>query len=559
MHKLGSSALVTVFCGLGLSGCYQGEWRLGTEVPVSVTTRLHPVRTVETWELSEPGKNAVVSLRATSTQRCRQAMYGKTSRTDTGTFERLGGNWWKGAAIVTGIAGGAGVGIGLGGTIAHLDPKYGGPITYATGGAVAAGGIASCLASISNGSKVRYAFCGILTGLGASILAGGLLSIIPGSSTGTGTGTGTGSGSSATTMTSSSLVDASTFQTILIGGGALVGTSILTGIIGQAWQGNEDRIRTVDSSSTTMWDDQQPESACSAPSLLQARSAMLNIFVDTIPSGPGSAEKPLKVKVQPVGPGAQMVDLSAIRQTLPNCGALTVKVVPDVVYPAFSDDYTPVVGPDFISRAVRPLFTQILPSDGVSLESAATPVKSTQPTKAMLHGNSLETLRQIDRVCSGETAPQPKPPAHHPIVVLQLPPTETPTDPAKVVTAPKTEPAVEEPILTPGLQVVQPSEGHEQDAECSTLAQKTRLHDCELQCGRNWQVSSCLAEFRPCLALSKTASQPLRERALCETNWYDCIEKKGVASSTFRSCTEACADANTPSLCRERKTQRLSP
>ena len=55
------------------------------------------------------------------------------------------------------------------------------------------------------------------------------------------------------------------------------------------------------------------------------------------------------------------------------------------------------------------------------------------------------------------------------------------------------------------------------------------------------------------------ASQPLRERALCETNWYDCIEKKGVASSTFRSCTEACADANTPSLCRERKTQRLSP
>ena len=52
-------------------------------------------------------------------------------------------------------------------------------------------------------------------------------------------------------MTSSSLVDAPTFQTILIGV-ALVGTSILTGIIGQAWQGNEDRIRTVDSSSTTM-------------------------------------------------------------------------------------------------------------------------------------------------------------------------------------------------------------------------------------------------------------------------------------------------------------------
>lgn len=559
MPKCRSSTLIAVLGGLFVSGCYQGEWRLGTEVPVSMTSRLHTVRSVETWELSEPGSGTVVKLKATSTQRCRLAMYGKSSRTDTGTFERLGGNWWKGAAIVTGIAGGAGVGIGLGGMITQLEPKYGGPITYATGGAIAAGGIASCLASISNGSKVRYAFCGILTGFGASILAGGALSTIPGSSTGT-TGTGTGSGSSSSASSSASLVDLQTFQTILTAGGGLVGVSILTGIIGQAWQGNEDRIRTVDTPSATIWDDQQSESACNAPSPLQARGATLNITVENVPSGPGSDEKPLKVRVQPVGPGPQMVDLRWIRQALPSCGILTAKVVPDVVYPPYADDYAPTVGPDLIGKSVRPIFTQVLPPDGVSIEPLVSPLKTPPPpNKNVLHGISPETLKQIDRVCSGEAPVAARPKLPTIPIVPALPKPEVPSDPVNVVTASKPPVAVEEPGLTPGLQLGLPIDGEQVEAECSRQAQQARLQDCELQCGRNLQLSSCLAEYRPCVAVAKTATQPLRERALCEVTWNDCLDRKSVSSSSFRSCTEACADANTPSLCRERKPRRLAP
>ena len=554
-----ASMLLVALGGLGVSGCYQGEWRLGTEVPVSMTSRLHSVRSVETWELGEAGGGTVVKLKATSTPRCRLAMYGKSSRTDTGTFERLGGNWWKGASIITGIAGGAGVGIGLGGMITQLEPKYGGPITYATGGAIAAGGIASCLASISNGSKARYAFCGILTGFGASILAGGALSTIPGSSTGT-TGTGTGSGTSSSAAATSSLVDLQTFQTILMAGGGMVGVSILTGIIGHAWQGNEDRIRTVDSPSAAIWDDQQSESACNAPSPLQARSATLNITVENVQSGPGSDEKPLKVRVQPVGPGPQMVDLRWIRQALPSCGILTVKVVPDVVYPPYSDDYTPTVGPDLIGKSVRPLFTQVLPPDGVPIEPLVSPLKTPPPTnKSVLHGILPETLRQIDRVCSGEVPVAVKPKLPPIPVAPQLPPPEVPSDPAKIVTAPKPAPAIEEPELTPGLHLGGAMEGDSAEADCGRLAQQARLQDCELQCGRNLQVTSCLAEYRPCVAVAKTASQPLRERSLCEVTWHECLDRKGVASGTFRSCTEACADANTPSVCRERKPQRLAP
>ena len=134
--RRGTSALAFALVGVLLSGCYQGEWRLGTEVPIAATARLMTVRSVETWELSEPGNGYVLQLRGSSTPRCRHALYGKTRRTDTGTFERLGGNWWKGAAVIAGIAGGAGVGIGLGGWISQLDSKYGPPIAYAGGGAI---------------------------------------------------------------------------------------------------------------------------------------------------------------------------------------------------------------------------------------------------------------------------------------------------------------------------------------------------------------------------------------------------------------------------------------
>ena len=82
MPARGASALVAGLCGVFFSGCYQGEWRRGTEVPISATTRLMTVRTVETWELSQPGGGYVLQLKGSTMPRCRHALYGKTSRTD---------------------------------------------------------------------------------------------------------------------------------------------------------------------------------------------------------------------------------------------------------------------------------------------------------------------------------------------------------------------------------------------------------------------------------------------------------------------------------------------
>jgi len=564
MRTRGTSALVGALGGVMLSGCYQGEWRRGVEVPIATTGRLLTVRTVETWELAEPGNGYVLRLRSTSTPRCRHALYGRTSRTDTGTFERLGGNWWKGAAVLTGIAGGAGLGIGLGGWIAGMDPKYGPPVTYAAGGAIAAGGLASCLASISSGSKVRYTFCGILTGFGASLLAGGALSTLPG-----GTSTTTTS-----TTSSSGLIDQSTFQTITMAGGGVIGASILTGIIGNAWQGNEDRIRTVDSSSAAIWDDQEPEADCNVPVSLVSRRAILRVIVENVATGAGSEETPLVVKVPLLGPGPQMVDLRRIRHELSHCGALTVKVVPDVAYPAFRDEYTPLVSPDQLSQAVRPIFSQVLPPEGVVLEPLAVgtpPLPAPRSALDGLHGIEQAKLKQLDRRCSGEV-PSPvktKPPVvvvppEPSVVGSEGPAKQEPPQPSEMVINPgqtrKRQPqSIEELGLTPGLQLQAPLEGHENDSDCSRESQKARLIDCEHQCGRNLQVASCVTEFRACVATARSTAQPLRERSVCEGSWHDCVNRANVSSSSFKSCTEACADANTPAMCREAKPPRLMP
>jgi hypothetical protein len=449
-----------------------------------------------------------------------------------------------------------------------MDPKYGPPVTYAAGGAIAAGGLASCLASISNGSKVRYAFCGILTGFGASLLAGGALSTLPASGSST-TTTGTTTG-----KTSSALIDEATFQTITIAGGSLIGASILTGIIGHAWQGNEDRIRTVDSTSAAIWDDQEPETDCNVPVSLVSRRAILRVVVENIASGAGSEETPLVVKVPLIGPGPQMVDLRRIRHELSHCGALTVKVVPDIAYPAFHDEYTPMVSPDLLSQAVRPIFSQVLPPEGVVLEPLAAgtpPLPAPRSALDGLHGIEQAKLKQLDRRCSGEV-PSPaktKPPvatmpSEPSVVGSEATAKEEPHQPSEFLInpgPPRKRPlqSVEELGLTPGLQLQAPLEGHENDSDCSRESQKARLIDCEYQCGRNLQVASCVTEFRACVATARTATQPLRERSVCEGSWHDCVNRANVSSSSFRSCTEACADANTPAMCREAKPPRLMP
>lgn len=538
---------------LAASGCYQGEWRLGSPVPVSATARLHPVRTVETWEMRVTGNGNAVEVRGTTTERCRLAAIGKASRTDVGTFERVGGNWWKGAAIVSGIAGGAGVGIGLGGTLTLSDPKYGAPIAYGAGGALAAGGVASCLAAISRGTKVRYSLCGILTGFGASVLVGGLLGTLPGSSTMPTAGTG-----STTTTTSPALaatmIDAPTFQKITIAGGALVGVSVLSGIIGHAWQGTEDRSRTVDVGQTAIWDDQQPESACSGGEPLRNRRAALLIATESLTNGLGSGEKPLRVAVQPVGPGPHLSDLFWFRQALPHCGLLTVRVVPDVAYVPYTDDFVPVAEPSHIKQAVRPRYTQLLPADGVSL----LPLPSTHkmrplPNEQVLFGYTQEQLRGIDERCQTQ-APSPRPL----LPAATVPLSDTPNLAADGKNTPHVggdrgaPSAEEENDLTPGIVLTAPTEDAAMDVECGREVQKNRFKDCEHQCARNLGVAACLSEYRVCAVAARGKGFPLRERSLCDAAFRDCVAQKQISPSSFRACTEACADANVPTSCRTR-------
>ena len=66
MRTRGTSALAFALVGVLLSGCYQGERGQCTEVPIAATARLLTVRSVETWELSEPGNGYVLQLRGSS-------------------------------------------------------------------------------------------------------------------------------------------------------------------------------------------------------------------------------------------------------------------------------------------------------------------------------------------------------------------------------------------------------------------------------------------------------------------------------------------------------------
>jgi hypothetical protein len=118
----------------------------------------------------------------------------------------------------------------------------------------------------------------------------------------------------------------------------------------------------------------------------------------------------------------------------------------------------------------------------------------------------------------------------------------------------------DDPGLTPGIHLQSLPEGQEDDPSCGREAQKSRLTDCEFQCSRNLlQGASCLPDYRRCVSTALRSAQRHRERSACEFTWQECLSRVGLSSSTFRSCTEACADANTPALCRESKTQRLAP
>ncbi len=339
---------LAVLAVMTTSGCYEGEWRYGFETPVSSTSRLIPTRDVERWELSASTVPNVLNVKATVAPRCRYALYGTTRRTDVGHFRRINGGWWSALAVVTGIVGGAGAGFGAGGWFSDMLPDtWGRPVVYAAGGVLAAGGIISCFAALGRPTKVRLSMCGILTGLGGSVIGGAYISSLPGSSM----STSSGSGGMSTTPTS--LIDMTTFRTFTFAGLGLVGASIVTGIIGASWRGDMDRERTIETEAVQSWNTQMGEQSCGSAKSLAGRTATLEVTTEYLSDGVGSEGAPLKVRVAVGGQPTQAVDLRPLRKALPSCGALRVQLSPDIMYESYVEEYVPPAPPDQMT-ALRP-------------------------------------------------------------------------------------------------------------------------------------------------------------------------------------------------------------
>lgn len=559
------------------SGCYQGEWRAGAEVPVATTSRLLPTRSIETWELLHTQTPYVIQIKGTLTPRCRHALYGRARRVDTGKFERVGGGFWKTIAIGLGALGGAAAGFGGAGYVSDLQPALGRPILYGVGGAMIAGGLAACFTALARPAKLRYAMCGIFTGLGASVVGGALVSGLqaPGTVT-TANPMGT------------PLLDMSFLQTLMFaGGGAIVG-SIATGLVGNLWSGYEDRVRTVDVNNAALWDAQQSETTCGNVTALYGRTVGLDIIAENVQTGPGSEATPLKMRVALSSQSTQPVDLRALRQALPSCGMLRVQLNPEVVYEEFTPDYTPPVTPDQINLAGQPTFGQILPREGLTLAPPETRQRLV-PKTAIVPGISAETLTNVERQCRGEPplpsgkrppagprpgphpAPRPLPPDQGPLQgplqgPSQEPGQESGQAPEPAAPAPETTPAPPPEALppevvffsTPGLLVPRATAGQSEDGECSLFAQRARFNDCEAQCAKALSLGQCMQDFRKCYLDSRGSTQVRHDRDQCNLSWEQCLFRVGVSPGSWRRCVEGCAQANEPFSC-QKKPERSGP
>lgn len=548
------------------SGCYQGEWRAGVEVPIATTSRLLPTRSIETWELSHTQTPYIVQIKGTSTPRCRHALYGKARRIDTGKFERVGGGFWTAIAIGLGAVGGAAAGFGGAGYVSDLQPALGRPIMYGVGGAMIAGGLAACFTALARPAKLRYAMCGIFTGLGASVVGGALVSGLaaPGTAT-TAKPEGT------------PILDVSLLQTIMIAGGGGIAGSIATGLVGNRWSGYEDRVRAVDVNNAALWDAQQSETTCGQVTALYGRTVGLDIVAENLQTGLGSEVTPLKLRVALSSQSTQPVDLRALRQALPSCGALRVTLSPEVVYEEFTDDYTPPVTPDQVNIAGRPVFGQILPREGLILAPPETRQRVV-PKTALVPGLSPETLVNVERQCRGEAplapvgkrtpaagprpgprvpAPIPQQPDPAPLPTSE-PPATQPAPPAIPPPPPESLPSEDVVFSTPGLQLPRATPGQSEEGECSLNAQRARFSDCEAQCSRALTLNPCVQEFRKCYLDSRGSTQVQHDRDQCNLNWEQCLFRVGVSPGSWRRCVEGCAQANEPFNC-QRKPERSGP
>ena len=562
----GPRALVALLAVTATAGCYTGEWRTGVETPVAVTSRLLPTRTVETWELSQTTAPYVLSLKGTQTPRCRMALYGKSRRVDTGKFERTGGAWWKALAIVTGIGGGFGLGFGAGGYVPNLiDPTYGRPIMYAAGSALVVGGLVSCFLSLSSPRRSRQAMCGLLTGLGGSVLAGAILSTLPSQTKVAQPG-----------QPAPTLIEPAMYQQILLAGAGLSGAAVASGVVASLWRGYDDRARVIRIDNASLWDEQQPEQTCGALKPLLGRTVGLEIVAENAAQGLGSEVQPMKMRVAIAHAATQPIDLTPLRQALPSCGVLTVRIVPDVVYERFTEDFTPPVSPDLMHQAAQPIYGHIVPPDGLTLSTMEGRLRPT--SKQGVPGLPAETLARVERACRGEAEPVVPAPGKAPPRRPTSSPTPTPTPaqtPSQTPPGPGTpvEPAQPEPVapvptppaprpdefvLTPGVTLAPRPSDQPAEGECSLENQQSRVRDCEHQCGKALSLMPCVLEYRKCAIDARYSASPDKDRALCDLGFEQCLYRVGVSTSSWHRCVEGCYEVNEPPRCKY-KPPRLTP
>lgn len=562
--------LLGVAFGATLGGCYQGEWRLGIETPVSTATRLVPTRDIERWELNPSTVANVLQVKATVSPRCRYALYGTMRRTDTGRFKRIGGGWWTALAIATGAAGGAAGGFGLGGWVSNLYPEWGRYAMFGAGGAVVAGGLASCVAALVSPSKLRFAMCGILVGFGGAVLGGAGISGLAGAGS---------TSSSPTNPGFTPLIDVNTFRTLAFTGAGLVGGSIFSGIISGSWRGYIDRERSVDIESAQSWDAQTSEQPCATNRPMAGRTAALEVTSEYLTEGLGSDASPIKIRIALGGQSSQTVDLRPLRQALSSCGALHVQLAPDIMYEMYVDDYMPPVPPDQIVPGSRPVHGIITPRDGVWLPAPRGILRErwAAPKKPIgVPGVSPEVLASVERRCRGEQSDDMEVAAGPPASdtesrnadgprVSRPRPSVAPMAPAAGAEAPQAPPSTASRnapagasentfMATPGLtpQRRPLARGDSDDGECSADAQQARYADCEHQCGRALELSTCLFTFRKCHINARGSAQPQKEHDACDLAWEQCLYNANIAPGSWRRCVDGCVQTNEPASCKLR-------
>lgn len=538
---------LTACWALAVSGCYQGEWRLGPEIPLASSTRLMPTRDIERWELSQSMTPNVVQIKGSVTQRCRFVQYGTSRRTDTGQFRRVGSAYWTAGSIVLGAAGGALAGIGAAGWLSQLfgfraNPAKFDPTTqyalYGAGGAVAAGGLVSCISSITSPTKIRLALCGIMVGFGGSVLIGSALSDYP---TGSVPGTAT-----------PPLIDQTTFRSLALAGASLVGIALFTGIISASWRGIIDRERVVETENAQIWDPQSGEQNCGGQRSISGRAANLEISAQNLSEGLGSDSSPLRVRVAMTGQAVQAIDLRGLRSALPSCGSLQVRLAPDILYEdSPGDDFTPSLLPSEVNAVNRTVHGVISPREGIALPAAqATPSAAPKPggPRQPLPGISFEVLATLEKRCRTEGgdvgAVVERPVRRAPAAAAAATPPSERADPA-ARTLPDGRPSTAPTLSLAPSRPAAPIEIN----ECSAEAQQARFADCEHQCGRALQLSSCLFEFRKCHIAARSAPLPQKERDACDLAWEECLFKTNVGPGSWRRCVEGCTQANEPQSC----------